>query len=126
MNSCIIATQKASRDGYARTTIKGKIKYAHRLAYESMFGSIEKDMTIDHICKTKNCINVKHMEVVTRSENSKRRFIGITHCRNGHIYSGDNLMWQGDSKQYKRCRECYLAGKRRYNKKVYYEIKTNK
>ena len=114
MSNCILATQKASQDGYVRTTIGGIKKYAHRLAYEHKNGSIEAGMTIDHICKTKNCINVEHLEVVTRAENTRRRFIGQTHCKNGHPYSGENLIYRNE---YKRCKKCYLSGKREYNRR---------
>lgn len=118
------STQKPSPDDYARTTIKGKNKYAHRIAYEFAFGKIPDDMTIDHLCRNKSCINVAHMEVVSRGENTKRRFIYQTHCKNGHLLAGSNLEYQ--SSGYRRCRTCSLASKRKYNKKVYYGLKNNK
>lgn len=120
MNSCIITKLKAGGDGYARTTRAGKTVYAHRLAYEQTKGKIPIGMTIDHLCSVKNCINVEHLEVVTREENTKRRFYSQTHCKRGHKLSGDNLMFQSGGRR--RCRECYLSAKRKYNHKVYYGL----
>lgn len=122
MTKCVLASQKPREDGYVQLCRKGKMIYAHRLAYEKQVSKIPFDMTIDHLCKTKNCINTDHMEVVTTSENTRRRFIGITHCKRGHPFSGSNLMYQGNGK-YRKCRECHLAAKRKYNKRVYYEAK---
>lgn len=120
MKDCIEATQKASADGYARTTILGKTKYAHRLAYEAEVGIIPKDMTIDHLCRNKNCINVSHMEIVSTAENTRRRFIGVTHCKNGHLYNTVNTATQKhvNGNIYKRCKLCRNNSNTKYRQKL--------
>jgi hypothetical protein len=50
-----------------RQTVK-----AHRVSYELMVSSIPDDLTIDHLCRNKKCVNPKHLEVVTASENARR------------------------------------------------------
>lgn len=45
---------------------------AHRVAYESLVGRIPDDLTIDHLCLCRHCVNPGHMEPVTREENSRR------------------------------------------------------
>lgn len=47
---------------------------AHRVAWVLSRGPIPDGMTIDHLCRNTSCVNVEHMELVTASENSKRRW----------------------------------------------------
>ena len=46
--------------------------YAHRLMYEVVKGPIPNGLTIDHLCRVRNCCNPDHLEAVTQSENVKR------------------------------------------------------
>lgn len=50
-----------------RQTVK-----AHRISYGLLVSKVPDDMTIDHLCKNKKCVNPSHLEVVTASENSRR------------------------------------------------------
>ena len=70
---------------------------AHRIAYILYRGGIPNDMTVDHLCRVRCCVNPLHMEIVDNKENVLRG-IGITatnakktHCKWGHPLSGDNL-----------------------------------
>lgn len=45
---------------------------AHRWAYENLRGPIPEDLTIDHLCRARACVNPAHMEAVTREENTRR------------------------------------------------------
>lgn len=47
---------------------------SHRWAYEKAHGSIPEGMTLDHLCRNRACVNPDHMELVSRSENSRRAF----------------------------------------------------
>lgn len=51
---------------------KYKIVFAHRAAYEAWVQPIPEGLTIDHLCGNPLCVNYKHLEPVTRSENIKR------------------------------------------------------
>jgi hypothetical protein len=46
--------------------------YVHRVAWELANGPIPPGLTIDHLCHTRNCVNVQHMEIVTLVENIRR------------------------------------------------------
>lgn len=45
---------------------------AHRIAYEKWVGPIPANLTIDHLCFNRRCVNPAHLEVVTRGENARR------------------------------------------------------
>ena len=66
---------------------------AHRVAYESFYGSIADGMEIDHTCFNKLCVNPHHLEEVTPKENSQRAAARITHCPQGHPYDAENTVY---------------------------------
>lgn len=45
---------------------------AHRIAWVLVFGSIDDDLTIDHLCFNRWCQNPNHMDLVSRSVNGAR------------------------------------------------------
>jgi hypothetical protein len=73
VDSCIIAKAKPRSDGYAKTAIMGKMVYVHRLAYQLAYGYIPEGLTIDHLCKVRNCIHPRHLEAVSLQENLARK-----------------------------------------------------
>lgn len=82
----------------------GKREYAHRLAYEWSIGPIDPVLELDHLCRERRCVNPLHLQAVTQHENQRRRpDRRVTHCPQGHPYSGDNLYeWKG----HRHCRAC--------------------
>ena len=79
--------------GYGVAADGGKIKLAHRVSYTKVRGEIPDGLTIDHLCKNTSCVNPFHMEVVTVSENNRRRNTGRRklYCKRGHPRTQDNL-----------------------------------
>lgn len=127
-SGCWIFTGAVQSSGYGSIAIDGdgSTRLAHRAAYELLVDRIPAGMTIDHfVCFNKLCCNPAHLEVVTRSENSKRAFeTGLaavpaqarrnaakTHCPQGHPYSGDNLLVSKKGERF--CRECRRGSDRR-------------
>lgn len=52
----------------------GYNRYAHRYSYVKFRGAIPEGCEIDHLCRNKKCVNPKHLEAVTRSENMLRAY----------------------------------------------------
>lgn len=83
--------------GYGTLSINGKETRAHRFSYETFVGPIPKGMTIDHLCRVRNCVNPEHLEPVTPRENTLRGTAPSafnktkTHCKKGHLFAGNNL-----------------------------------
>ena len=58
---------------YPRMDINGFTCAVHRVIYTHFFGFIPGDMTVDHECKNRLCINPCHLSLVTHYENQRRR-----------------------------------------------------
>lgn len=58
--------------GYGRFDLGGRPQKAHRVAYELIVGPIPANLTIDHLCRNKLCVNPDHLEPVTNVENVRR------------------------------------------------------
>lgn len=58
--------------GYGQVQYQNVLYLAHRFSYEAHRGAIDPELTIDHLCRNTCCVNPGHLEVVTRSENSRR------------------------------------------------------
>ena len=85
------------------------IAVAHRFAYELLRGNIPEGLTLDHLCRVRNCVNPDHLEPVTLAENTLRG-IGPTatnarkeQCKRGHPLSAYNSQ---PNQHLRRCREC--------------------
>lgn len=93
-------------DGYGEVRIDSQGFLAHRWAYEQEIGPIPPGLEIDHLCRNRACVNVEHLETVTRRENVRRGIRGVltTHCPSGHPYSGRNLYV--NARGWRFCRIC--------------------
>src|SRR5262245_34029925 len=91
-SKCWVWTAGTNRYGYGAFFWSGAMRGGHRIAYEWLIGLIPPDMTIDHLCCNRACVNPTHMEIVTRGENAKRAMASMTHCRRGHAFTKENTL----------------------------------
>lgn len=112
---------------------KPRRRKSHRVAYEALIGPIPPGLTIDHLCRVRNCVNPLHMEAVTiqvnisRGDSLKNLILGhkamglkalaATECKRGHPYSGDNIIFRKDGrgKITRRCRACLRVAQKKVN-----------
>jgi hypothetical protein len=58
--------------GYGSFHKSKNLNKAHRISYEWHKGKIPAELTIDHLCENKGCVNPEHLEAVTQKENGRR------------------------------------------------------
>ena len=82
---------------------------AHRVFFVALRGYNPEGLVIDHLCKTKLCVNPDHLEAVTNAENVSRAHKGVpekrlTHCARGHEVGSENTYYIKDGRR--ECRAC--------------------
>ncbi len=107
--------------GYGSFFVRGGTRRAHRVSYELFKGPIPDGLTLDHLCRVRNCVNPAYLEPVTQHKNVLRGggLAAInarkTHCPRGHPYSPENTQMEGRKR---RCRICsQLLHRERWMKK---------
>jgi hypothetical protein len=103
---CLLWTGAKNESGYGRF---GQF-YAHRVAYVLAYGEIPAGMTVDHVCRRRNCVRAEHLELVTQGANLLRspnsissRNLKKTACPKGHPYS---TFERKDGRLHRRCDTC--------------------
>ena len=123
---CWIWSAAKSADGYGRFSFDGG-QLAHRFSFLLANGAVPGGRELDHLCRTRHCVNPAHLEAVTKLVNVRRGVSGavaieraktITHCPSGHPYSGSNLLLRRNG--YRLCRECKRFWDSRRSKKPKY------
>jgi hypothetical protein len=115
-SGCWIWIGNCNKGGYGFFRYNNKTSYAHRVSYLLFRDIIPKGFQIDHLCRTRCCVNPDHLEVVTPQENIRRGNTGLrnkkkTHCPLGHEYKEGNIyIVKGkNGNLWRQCKTCKAA-----------------
>src|SRR5215469_18259772 len=109
-SGCWLWTMSINKAGYGhyQPTYRGKSYRAHRWVWEFFYGDCP--LELDHLCKTKCCVNPLHLDAVTHTETMRRyqRTVSLkTHCKNGHEFTVENTgYWDKRNRSHRCCRQC--------------------
>lgn len=104
-----------SATGYALVRIAGRLRQVHRVTYEAAKGPIPTGLHLDHLCRTRDCINPDHLEPVTSLENTMRSPVAVcavnarkVECKRGHPFDEENtyVTVGKRGRLERRCRTC--------------------
>lgn len=119
---CWLWTAAVSTGGYGRVHWDGKLRQAHRVAYELEVGPIPEGLELDHLCRVRRCVRPDHLEPVSGKVNKLR---GVspsadharkTHCDAGHPLEGPGAdVYTRNGWRY--CRPCRLAAALKYQRR---------
>lgn len=113
---CIEWTGYRLPSGYGTIGWRGRTWVVHRAMWTATVGPVptDDDWTLDHLCRNRRCVNIDHLEVVTRTENSRRgggllaaREVNrnTETCRKGlHPWVPENWFYNADGSR--TCLEC--------------------
>ncbi len=111
--TCWLWTASKNSAGYGVLGIggrSGKMHLAHRLSYELAYGEIPAGKLVDHICRTRNCVNPAHLRPVSKKQNNENRagpqsnsssgYLGVHRSKRGrwraHAQHNGRLHYAGD------------------------------
>ena len=62
---------------------------AYTIAYDRAHGDVPADLVVDHLCRRILCVQLEHLEAVTKQENERRKSMRYRlqrkRCRRGHL-----------------------------------------
>lgn len=123
-DECWLWTGSTTPNGYGHIYVSGQHPTAHSVAWVLDTGlDLPVGIVVDHLCRTRSCVNPEHLEAVTYRENTLRgNATGNgehnrrkTECPRGHPYAGENLI---TTKRGRDCRTCASMSKRLRRQKI--------
>lgn len=121
VTGCWEWTACTTATGYGRVWNGERSDWAHRVVYKVFRGSIPEDKVLDHLCRTRHCVNPEHLEPVTDRENTIRgdcpdvtraRHRAKRFCKRDHPLFGENVYLSPNGRR--NCRKCHVIHKAAY------------
>ncbi len=124
-SGCLLWEGAVQRHGYGHIRRGGRYLSLHRVVWEETHGAIPDGLHVLHRCDVPACVNVAHLflgthtdnmrDIVAKGRHTSNRggfYRNKTHCRNGHLFSDENVGMTAAGHRY--CRVCKRAYMRRY------------
>jgi len=70
---CLRWTKKHDADGYGQVRHDGQMRRVHRVAYTLAHGPVPDGLEVDHICHTRDCLNLEHLRLLAHKHNAENR-----------------------------------------------------
>lgn len=115
---CWLWTGHLDKYGYGKITVGRSSRLAHRIAYEAFIGPIPDGLTLDHRCRTPQCVNPAHMDPMPLKDNillgrspaalASRR----DRCHLGHVYTDGSFVF------YRGVRYCLVCRRLRQERRA--------
>lgn len=100
---------------YPRGRRGGRNVFLHRLLWEEAYGEIPVGLELHHVCENRACVNLDHLELVTRREHAQLHWRG-ERCRNDlHDMTEENIYWS--TRGERLCLSCRRAAARSYQRR---------
>lgn len=109
---CILWDRHTDKFGYGRLGNKA----AHRVAYIVSGRALRKGMPLLHLCHLEDkdcrggrgdphrlCVEPSHLTPVIQGEQLRRNRERKSHCRNGHLFTPENIIRMNG---YRACKTC--------------------
>lgn len=117
VTGCWLWTRCTNSNGYGQARFGGKTRLAHRVSYELHIGPLPDGLVIDHLCRTRNCVNPDHLRAVAQSENLHAPGslslpslnAARSHCPRGHEHVEWNCVRAYSRKGWRSCLACSQA-----------------
>lgn len=120
---CWIWSAALMPGGYGAFGVGGELptRVAHRIAWILLRGELPPELVLDHLCRTRACVNPWHLEPVTRAVNVARgegigaRAVRTNRCNKGHPYTAQNTRISARKTRF--CRACDRDRTRTYRER---------
>lgn len=110
VTDCLVWQGASTTGGYGHVRYGARMRNAHIVAYLLVRGFIPAGLQIDHLCRTRKCIEPRHLEAVTQRENifrgtsNQAKNHRKTHCKHGHPFDEENTYRAKSG--FRVCRTC--------------------
>ena len=106
---CHVWTGKLDKDGYAVLWRGNRAYRAYVVAWEAEHGPIADGFVVDHGCRNRRCVGITHLELVTKSENEKRKHwkwrAKRKECKRGHDLGVNGIVTPHGGRVCRACRD---------------------
>ena len=126
-DTCIVWPRSPNSDGYGTARVRPYLS-AHRAAYQLFGDDLTDDLTVDHLCRNRGCVNPFHLEAVPPTVNVLRgdgptaQNARKTHCPKGHELTPANTIVSKRKigNPFRQCRRCHndLVRERERRKRI--------